>query len=89
MVKLPLESNIHISYRNLFFITDSRLSCNISGLYCVCLSVLIIMPMGTSDTCILIDANNKQHPGYSCAEACRNTNDCSSPQCFSSKNIRQ
>lgn len=44
---------------------------------------------GTSDTCILIDANNKQHPGYSCTQACRDTNDCSSPQCFSSKNIRQ
>ena len=40
---------------------------------------------GTSDTCILIDANNKQHPGYSCTQACRNTNDCSRPQCFSSK----
>lgn len=40
---------------------------------------------GTSDTCILIDANNKQRPGYSCTQACRNTNGCSRPQCLSLK----
>ncbi|MQT60388.1 hypothetical protein GHO41_23980 [Pseudomonas sp. FSL R10-0399] len=40
---------------------------------------------GTSDTCILIDANNKQHPGYSCTLACQNTNGCSRPQCLSLK----
>lgn len=42
---------------------------------------------GSSDTCILIDAANEQHPNYSCAEACRNTDDCSKPQCISSKDI--
>lgn len=44
---------------------------------------------GSSDTCIFIDAGNKQHPNYSCQKACGYTDDCSKPQCFSSDNVGQ